>query len=171
MRSCEKSPKRTQGAERGGYKELPLLDIDHVNVGAYIRNTHGRQEHDARERCRHLPRDASGEPTLDTRRTCFSRCSSIPTLRPLASPGEDEHAARPRRARHMRCAKEDIVAVFVRWWTCARQGRDRRHRSLGNRRVRSVGELMKTNTIGLLAWNARSGAHVLGGHRHRDAQD
>ena len=22
-----------------GYKELPLLDIDHVNVGAYIRNT------------------------------------------------------------------------------------------------------------------------------------
>ena len=31
-----------------GYKELPLLDIDHVNVGAYIRNTlDGRQEHDA----------------------------------------------------------------------------------------------------------------------------
>src|SRR6202012_3974627 len=22
-----------------GYKDLPLLDIDHVNVGAYIRNT------------------------------------------------------------------------------------------------------------------------------------
>jgi DNA-directed RNA polymerase subunit beta len=25
--------------ERAGYKELPMLDIDHVNVGAYIRNT------------------------------------------------------------------------------------------------------------------------------------
>ena len=31
-----------------GYKDLPLLDIDHVNVGAYIRNTlDRRQEHDA----------------------------------------------------------------------------------------------------------------------------
>jgi len=28
-----------EGLNEHGYKELPLLDIDHVNVGAYIRNT------------------------------------------------------------------------------------------------------------------------------------
>ena len=42
--------------------ELPVLDIDHVTVGPYIRNTLGdRQERDPRGRAdRHLPRHAAG---------------------------------------------------------------------------------------------------------------
>ncbi|WP_163579825.1 hypothetical protein, partial [Klebsiella pneumoniae] len=32
-----------------GYKDLPLLDIDHVNVGAYIRNTLSADKNMTRE--------------------------------------------------------------------------------------------------------------------------
>ena len=63
-----------------GYKELPLLNIDHVNVGAYIRNTLAIDKNMTRE-------DAlfdiyrvmrPGEPpTIDTAQRCSNRCSSI----------------------------------------------------------------------------------------------
>ena len=44
----EITEKSLKALNEQGYKELPLLDIDHVNVGAYIRNTlECRQEHDA----------------------------------------------------------------------------------------------------------------------------
>src|SRR5262249_61287690 len=35
----EISEKNLKTLNEAGYKELPLLDIDHVNVGGYIRNT------------------------------------------------------------------------------------------------------------------------------------
>ena len=35
----EITEKNLKVLNEAGYKELPLLDIDHVNVGAYIRNT------------------------------------------------------------------------------------------------------------------------------------
>src|SRR5258705_208287 len=35
----EITEKNLKMLNEAGYKELPLLDIDHVNVGAYIRNT------------------------------------------------------------------------------------------------------------------------------------
>ena len=45
-----------------GFDELPILDIDHINIGPYIRNTlDGGQEQPARgSAVRHLSRDASG---------------------------------------------------------------------------------------------------------------
>ena len=63
-----------------GYKELPLLDIDHVNVGAYIRNTLAVDKNMTRE-------DAlfdiyrvmrPGEPPTRGHRAkrCSIRCSS-----------------------------------------------------------------------------------------------
>ena len=73
-----------------GYKELPLLNIDHVNVGAYIRNTLAIDKNMTRE-------DAlfdiyrvmrPGEPpTIDTAQICSSRCSSIGArpIRPLSA--------------------------------------------------------------------------------------
>ena len=88
-----------------GYKELPLLNIDHVNVGAYIRNTLAVDKNMTRE-------DAlfdiyrvmrPGEPP-----THRHRADDVPfavlrfgALRPLRGrPREDEHAARSRRAGH-----------------------------------------------------------------------
>ncbi len=70
----------------------PVLDIDHVTVGAYIRNTL-RVDKNASPRgraVRHLPRDASGR-AADAReppRRCSSRCSSTAsatTCRPSAA--------------------------------------------------------------------------------------
>ena len=161
-----------------GYKELPLLDIDHVNVGAYIRNTlDRRQEHDARRRAvRHLPRHASGR-AADRRH----RAGDVPVavlrsraLRPLRGrPREDEHAARPRRARHHAGAAQgrhhrgDPHAGRP----ARRQGRDRRHRpsrqppgALGRR---ADGEPVPHRPP---AHGARDqGAHVVGRYRHRHA--
>ena len=50
----EITEKLAHGADRGRLRrDLPVLDIDHINIGAYIRNTlDGRQEHRrARTRC------------------------------------------------------------------------------------------------------------------------
>ena len=65
-----------------GYKDIPVLDIDHVNVGAYIRNTLAGDKNMTRE-------DAlfdiyrvmrPGEPLRSTpRRRCSNRCSSTPS--------------------------------------------------------------------------------------------
>ncbi|MEI9925395.1 MAG: hypothetical protein WDN50_19810 [Bradyrhizobium sp.] len=57
----EITDKSLKALNEQGYKELPLLDIDHVNVGAYIRNTLHADKNMTREgrAVRHLPRDAS----------------------------------------------------------------------------------------------------------------
>jgi len=49
-----------------------------------------------------------------------------------------------RQGRHARTLdRYDIVACIKRWLTCATPWRHRRYDHLGNRRVRSVGELME----------------------------
>ena len=141
-----------------GYKELPLLDIDHVNVGAYIRNTLAVDKNMTRE-------DAlfdiyrvmrPGEPP--TRR---HRAGDVPVavLRQerydLSAVGRVKMNMRldldaPDTMRVLR--KEDIIAV-IRTLVDLRDGKgeidDIDH--LGNRRVRSVGELMENQyRIGLL---------------------
>ena len=76
----EITEKNLKVLNEAGYKELPLLDIDHVNVGAYIRNTLTVDKNMTRE-------DAlfdiyrvmrPGEPpTVDTARSDVPvRCSS-----------------------------------------------------------------------------------------------
>ena len=65
-----------------GFDELPLLDIDHINIGPYIRNTlsvdknHSREEalFDIYRVMRPASRRRSRRP-----RTCSTRCSSIPS--------------------------------------------------------------------------------------------
>ena len=88
-----------------GFSELPVLDIDHINIGAYIRNTLKVDKNSSRE-------DAlfdiyrvmrPGEPpTIDSAEAMFqSLFFDWRALRPFGGrPGEDEHAPRPRRARH-----------------------------------------------------------------------
>jgi DNA-directed RNA polymerase subunit beta len=141
-----------------GYKELPLLDIDHINVGAYIRNTLAVDKNMTRE-------DAlfdiyrvmrPGEPpTLDTAQAMFNSLFFDSERYDLSAVGRVKMNMRldldaPDTMRVLR--KEDIVAV-IRTLLDLRDGKgeidDIDH--LGNRRVRSVGELMENQyRIGLL---------------------
>jgi DNA-directed RNA polymerase subunit beta len=141
-----------------GYKELPLLDIDHVNVGAYIRNTLSVDKNMTRE-------DAlfdiyrvmrPGEPpTVDTAEAMFNSLFFDSERYDLSAVGRVKMNMRleldaPDTMRVLR--KEDIVAV-IRTLVDLRDGKgeidDIDH--LGNRRVRSVGELMENQyRIGLL---------------------
>ncbi len=141
-----------------GYKELPLLDIDHINVGAYIRNTLSVDKNLTRE-------DAlfdiyrvmrPGEPpTLDTAQAMFQSLFFDPERYDLSAVGRVKMNMRldldaPDTMRVLR--KEDIVAV-IRTLVDLRDGKgeidDIDH--LGNRRVRSVGELMENQyRVGLL---------------------
>ncbi|HEY6994888.1 MAG TPA: DNA-directed RNA polymerase subunit beta, partial [Xanthobacteraceae bacterium] len=141
-----------------GYRELPLLDIDHVNVGAYIRNTLSVDKNMTRE-------DAlfdiyrvmrPGEPpTLDTAQNMFQSLFFDPERYDLSAVGRVKMNMRldldaPDTMRVLR--KDDIIAV-IRTLVDLRDGKgdidDIDH--LGNRRVRSVGELMENQyRIGLL---------------------
>ena len=141
-----------------GYKELPLLNIDHVNVGAYIRNTLAIDKNMTRE-------DAlfdiyrvmrPGEPpTIDTAQAMFQSLFFDPERYDLSAVGRVKMNMRldltaEDTVRILR--KEDIIAV-IRTLVDLRDGKgdidDIDH--LGNRRVRSVGELMENQyRIGLL---------------------
>ena len=141
-----------------GYKELPVLDIDHVNVGGYIRNTLAVDKNMTRE-------DAlfdvyrvmrPGEPpTIDTAQAMFQSLFFDPERYDLSAVGRVKMNMRldldaPDTMRVLR--KEDILAV-IRTLVDLRDGKgeidDIDH--LGNRRVRSVGELMENQyRIGLL---------------------
>ena len=86
-----------------GFDELPILEIDHVNIGPYIRNTLKIDKNSSRE-------DAlfdiyrvmrPGEPpTIESAEAMFqSLFFELRALRPFRGrPGQDEHAPRPRRA-------------------------------------------------------------------------
>jgi DNA-directed RNA polymerase subunit beta len=141
-----------------GYKELPILDIDHVNVGPYIRNTLSADKNMTRE-------DAlfdiyrvmrPGEPpTLESAQNMFQSLFFDSERYDLSAVGRVKMNMRldldaPDTHRTLR--KEDILAV-IKTLVDLRDGKgeidDIDH--LGNRRVRSVGELMENQyRIGLL---------------------
>src|SRR6266478_538708 len=154
----EITEKSLKALNEAGYKELPLLDIDHVKVGAYIRNTLNVDKNMTRE-------DAlfdiyrvmrPGEPpTLDTAQAMFHSLFFDSERYDLSAVGRVKMNMRldldaPDTMRVLR--KDDIIAV-VRTLVDLRDGKgeidDIDH--LGNRRVRSVGELMENQyRIGLL---------------------
>src|ERR1700682_5495168 len=154
----EITEKSLKALNEQGYKELPLLDIDHVNVGAYIRNTLHADKNMTRE-------DAlfdiyrvmrPGEPpTIDSAQTMFQSLFSASERYDLSPVGRVKMNMRleldaPDTHRTLR--KEDILAV-IKTLVDLRDGKgeidDIDH--LGNRRVRSVGELMENQyRIGLL---------------------
>ena len=141
-----------------GQKEIVILDIDHVNTGAYIRNTLAVDKNESRE-------DAlfdiyrvmrPGEPpTVDTAEAMFKSLFFDSERYDLSAVGRVKMNMRldldaPDTLRVLR--KEDILAVI----TTLVELRDGRGDiddidNLGNRRVRSVGELMENQyRIGLL---------------------
>jgi DNA-directed RNA polymerase subunit beta len=139
-------------------EELPVLDIDHVNVGPYIRNTLAIDKASSRE-------DAlfdiyrvmrPGEPpTLETAEAMFHSLFFDPERYDLSAVGRVKMNMRldldaEDTVRTLR--REDMIAV-VRALVDLRDGKgevdDIDH--LGNRRVRSVGELMENQyRLGLL---------------------
>ncbi|HMJ42466.1 MAG TPA: DNA-directed RNA polymerase subunit beta, partial [Pseudolabrys sp.] len=141
-----------------GYKELPLLDIDHVNVGAYIRNTLAADKNMTRE-------DAlfdiyrvmrPGEPpTVDTAEAMFRSLFFDSERYDLSAVGRVKMNMRleldaPDTMRVLR--KDDILSV-IKTLVDLRDGKGEIDDidNLGNRRVRSVGELMENQyRIGLL---------------------
>ncbi len=154
----EITDKSMKALNEHGYKELPLLDIDHVNVGAYIRNTLSADKNMTRE-------DAlfdiyrvmrPGEPpTLDLAQAMFQSLFFDAERYDLSAVGRVKMNMRldldaPDTQRTLR--KEDILCV-IKTLVDLRDGKgeidDIDH--LGNRRVRSVGELMENQyRIGLL---------------------
>ncbi len=141
-----------------GFGEMPVLDIDHITIGPYIRNTLAVDKNSSRE-------DAlfdiyrvmrPGEPpTIDTAEAMFRSLFFDPERYDLSAVGRVKMNMRmdldaPDTMRTLR--KEDILAV-VKALVDLRDGRgeidDIDH--LGNRRVRSVGELMENQyRLGLL---------------------
>src|ERR1041385_3896643 len=141
-----------------GYKELPLLDIDHVNVGAYIRNTLHVDKNMTREEALfdiYRVMRPGEPPTVDTAETMFNSLFFDSERYDLSAVGRVKMNMRlnlnaPDTMRVLR--KDDILAV-IKTLVDLRDGKgeidDIDH--LGNRRVRSVGELMENQyRIGLL---------------------
>src|ERR1700757_2843676 len=141
-----------------GYKELPLLNIDHVNVGAYIRNTLNVDKNMTRE-------DAlfdvyrvmrPGEPpTIETAQAMFQSLFFDSERYDLSAVGRVKMNMRLDLTAEdtVRVLRKDDILAVIRTLVDLRDGKgdidDIDH--LGNRRVRSVGELMENQyRIGLL---------------------
>jgi len=145
--------------EKAGVKQVPVLAIDHINVGAYMRNTLAVDKNASRE-------DAlidiyrvmrPGEPpTLETAEAMFNSLFFDSERYDLSAVGRVKMNARlgfegvDDQQRTLR--KEDILEI-LRTLCEMKDGRgeidDIDH--LGNRRVRSVGELMENQyRVGLL---------------------
>ncbi|KFB09921.1 DNA-directed RNA polymerase subunit beta [Nitratireductor basaltis] len=141
-----------------GEEEVHFLDIDHVNIGGYIRNTLVADKNESRQ-------DAlfdiyrvmrPGEPpTLETAEAMFNSLFFDAERYDLSAVGRVKMNMRlgvecPDTVRVLR--KEDIVEV-VRTLVELRDGKGEIDDidNLGNRRVRSVGELMENQyRLGLL---------------------
>jgi DNA-directed RNA polymerase subunit beta len=141
-----------------GAEEFTVLDIDHINVGGYIRNTLAVDKNEGRQ-------DAlfdiyrvmrPGEPpTLETADAMFNSLFFDADRYDLSAVGRVKMNMRldlkaEDTVRVLR--KEDIIAV-VRTLVELRDGKGEIDDidNLGNRRVRSVGELMENQyRVGLL---------------------
>ncbi len=141
-----------------GLDEISVLDIDHVNIGPYIRNTLTADKNETRQ-------DAlfdiyrvmrPGEPpTLDTAEAMFTSLFFDSERYDLSAVGRVKMNMRldldcPDTHRVLR--KDDIISV-VKTLVELRDGKGEIDDidNLGNRRVRSVGELMENQyRVGLL---------------------
>ncbi|ODN68938.1 DNA-directed RNA polymerase subunit beta [Methylobrevis pamukkalensis] len=154
----EFTPKIIAQLVEAGFDELTVLDIDHVNTGAYIRNTLAADKNEARE-------DAlfdiyrvmrPGEPpTIDAAEAMFKSLFFDAERYDLSAVGRVKMNMRldlkcPDTVRVLR--REDILAV-IQTLVELRDGKGEIDDidNLGNRRVRSVGELMENQyRVGLL---------------------
>jgi len=141
-----------------GIDDIDVLDIDNVTVGPYLRNTMALDKNETREQALfdiYRVMRPGEPPTIETGETLFRGLFSDPERYDLSAVGrvkmnmrlglDTEDELRTLRA-------EDIVAV-MRTLLGLREGRGEIDDidNLGNRRVRSVGELMENQyRVGLL---------------------
>ncbi|HVV94126.1 MAG TPA: DNA-directed RNA polymerase subunit beta, partial [Hyphomicrobiales bacterium] len=144
--------------KEAGYKQISVLDVDHVNTGAYIRNTLMADKNERREEALfdiYRVMRPGEPPTLETAQAMFKSLFFDPERYDLSAVGRVKMNMRldlktDDTVRILR--KEDIIEV-IRTLVDLRDGKgeidDIDH--LGNRRVRSVGELMENQyRVGLL---------------------
>ena len=154
----EITAKLLESFEEAGVSELPVLDIDHVNVGGYIRNTLALDKNDAREGALfdiYRVMRPGEPPTIETAEAMFHSLFFDSERYDLSAVGRVKMNMRLELDAEdtMRVLRrEDIIAV-IKTLLDLRDGRgevdDIDH--LGNRRVRSVGELMENQyRLGLL---------------------
>ncbi len=141
-----------------GHNEIPTLDIDHISVGAYIINSMSVDKNANREQALldiYRVMRPGEPPTLEAAEAMFQSLFFDPERYDLSAVGRVKMNMRleldaPDTQRTLR--KEDMLAV-IKALVDLRDGRgeidDIDH--LGNRRVRSVGELMENQyRVGLL---------------------
>ena len=150
--------KLLEAIKEQGYKEVRLLDIDHINTGAYIRNTLMADKVESYEQSLvdiYRVMRPGEPPTRETAEALFAGLFFDEERYDLSSVGRVKMNMRleldaPDTMRVLR--KEDILAV-VKTLADLRDSKgdidDIDH--LGNRRVRSVGELMENQyRLGLI---------------------
>ena len=154
----EISEKMLAGLIGEGFDEIPVLDIDHINVGAYIRNTLAVDKNESREEALfdiYRVMRPGEPPTIDTAEAMFHSLFFDSERYDLSAVGRVKMNMRldldcPDNIRVLR--REDVIAV-IRTLVDLRDGRGEIDDidNLGNRRVRSVGELMENQyRVGLL---------------------
>ena len=141
-----------------GENEIKVLDIDHVNVGAYIRNTLNVDKNESRQ-------DAlfdiyrvmrPGEPpTLETAEAMFNSLFFDSERYDLSAVGRVKMNMRLELKAEdtVRVLRKDDILAVVKTLVELRDGKGEIDDidNLGNRRVRSVGELMENQyRVGLL---------------------
>src|SRR6202040_1308871 len=141
-----------------GFPEVEVINVDGITTGAYIRNTLAVDKNHSREAALidiYRVMRPGEPPTLDTAETLFGQLFFDSERYDLSSVGRVKMNMRlgldaPDTTRVLR--KEDILAI-VKALADLRDGRGEIDDidNLGNRRVRSVGELMENQfRVGLL---------------------
>jgi DNA-directed RNA polymerase subunit beta len=140
------------------FKEISVINVDGITIGPYIRNTMAVDKTHSREQALieiYRVMRPGEPPTLDTAETLFGQLFFDSERYDLSSVGRVKMNMRlnldaPDTMRVLR--KEDILAI-VKALADLRDGRGEIDDidNLGNRRVRSVGELMENQfRVGLL---------------------
>ncbi|MGH1456735.1 MAG: DNA-directed RNA polymerase subunit beta [Alphaproteobacteria bacterium] len=144
--------------EEAGVKELPILAIDYLNVGPYIRNTLIADKCDTREEALidiYRVMRPGEPPTVDSAQALFSSLFFDAERYDLSPVGRVKMNARLELTAEDQfriLCKADILAI-VKYLHGLKDGNGEVDDidNLGNRRVRSVGELMENQVrVGLL---------------------
>jgi DNA-directed RNA polymerase subunit beta len=154
----ELTEKLVADLEAAGINSIPTLAIDHVNVGPYIRNTLMADKNSTREEALidiYRVMRPGEPPTLDTAEVLFQSLFFDPERYDLSAVGRVKMNSRLGLTTEdtVRILRKDDILQIVRMLVELKDGRgeidDIDH--LGNRRVRSVGELLENQyRIGLL---------------------
>ena len=144
--------------EEAKVNDVPLLAIDHLNVGAYIRNTMSADKCDTREEALidiYRVMRPGEPPTVDSAYTLFNSLFFDPERYDLSPVGRVKMNARlelDADDQFRVLCKDDILAI-LKYLHGLKDGQGEVDDidNLGNRRVRSVGELMENQMrVGLL---------------------